>query len=237
MLISSPDEHLGSRTHAACLEGEFFAEKVGLNVDLEAQFMNQNDVVKSKFEYEFWRICLGQSFGMLAALIGLNLGSWGHIACLLDIFSSTPVDENSGLEALYSRRFGQGFQKCKCKSWRLWIGLQFDMLIFIIKAKLRSWGALAWLLGDVNIHVFERRYWPSDPNCTRACSFRGVGYVHIEALGKGFRLRCQPSLSDSNWFQDALLGVALLFGQLRAAAARMDLTTRILPQFGIKPSN
>ena len=86
MLISSPDEHLGSRTHAACLEGEFFAEKVGLNFDLEAQFMNQNDVVKSKCEYEFWRIRLGQSFGMLAALIGLNLGSWGHIACLLDIF-------------------------------------------------------------------------------------------------------------------------------------------------------
>ena len=52
MLISSPDEHLGSRTHAACLEGEFFAERVGLNVDLEAQFMNQNDVVKSRFEYE-----------------------------------------------------------------------------------------------------------------------------------------------------------------------------------------
>ena len=37
--------------------------------------------------------------------------------------------------------------------------------------------------------------------------------------------------------QDALLGVALLFGQLRAAAAWMDLTTEILPQFGIKPSN
>ncbi len=25
--------------------------------------------------------------------------------------------------------------------------------------------------------------------------------------------------------------------QLRAAAARMDLTTKILPEFGIKPSN
>ena len=131
----------------------FFAEKVALNFDLEALFMNQNDVVKSKCEYEFWRIRLGQSFGMLAALIWLNLGSWGHIACLLDICSSTPVDDNLGLEALYSRRFGQGFQKCKRKSWRLLIGLQFDMLILIIKAKLRSWGALAWLLGDVNIHV------------------------------------------------------------------------------------
>ena len=216
----------------------FSRETSALNFDLEARFMTQKDVVKSKCEYEFWRIRLGQSFGMLAALIGLNLGSWGHIACLLGIFSSTPVDDNLGLEALYSRRFGQGFQKCKRKSWRLLIGLQFDMLILIIKAKLRSWGALAWLLGDVNIHVFERRFWPSDPNCTRACSFRGISlYVNIEALGKGFRLRCLPSSSDSNWFQDALLGVALLFGQLRAAAARMDLTTEILPQFGIKPSN
>jgi hypothetical protein len=53
MLISSVDEHLGSRAHAACLEGEFFAEKVALNFDLEALFMNQNDVVKSKCEYEF----------------------------------------------------------------------------------------------------------------------------------------------------------------------------------------
>jgi hypothetical protein len=31
----------------------FFAEKVALNFDLEALFMNQNDVVKSKCEYEF----------------------------------------------------------------------------------------------------------------------------------------------------------------------------------------
>ncbi len=53
MLISSVDDHLGSRAHAACLEGDFFAEKVTLNFDLEALFMNQNDVVKSKSEYEF----------------------------------------------------------------------------------------------------------------------------------------------------------------------------------------
>ena len=53
MLISSVDEHLGSRADAACLEGKFFAEKVALNFDLEALFMNQNDVVKSKCEYDF----------------------------------------------------------------------------------------------------------------------------------------------------------------------------------------
>ena len=47
---------------------------------------------------------------MLAALIGLNLGSWGRIACLLDIFSSPTVDDNLGLQVLYSRRFGQGVQ-------------------------------------------------------------------------------------------------------------------------------
>jgi len=48
MLISSIDERLGSRADSAFLEGEFFAEKVALNFDLEALFMNQNDVVKSK---------------------------------------------------------------------------------------------------------------------------------------------------------------------------------------------
>ncbi len=88
----------------------FSREKVALNFDLEALFMNQNYVVKSKCEYEFWRICLEHSFGMLAALIGLNLGSWGHIACFLDIFSSPPVDDNFGLEALYSPRFVKVFK-------------------------------------------------------------------------------------------------------------------------------
>ncbi len=53
MLISCADEHLGSRAHAPCLEGEFFAEKVALNFDLEALFMNQNYVVKSKCEDVF----------------------------------------------------------------------------------------------------------------------------------------------------------------------------------------
>ncbi len=53
MLISSVDEHPGSRADTACLGGEFFAEKVALNFDLEARFMNQNDVVKSKREDEF----------------------------------------------------------------------------------------------------------------------------------------------------------------------------------------
>jgi len=53
MLISSVDEHLGSRADAACLQGEFFAEKVALNFDLEALFMNQKDVVKSECEDEF----------------------------------------------------------------------------------------------------------------------------------------------------------------------------------------
>ena len=53
MLISSVDEHLGSRADAACLQGEFFAEKVALNFDLEALFMNQKDVLKSKYEDEF----------------------------------------------------------------------------------------------------------------------------------------------------------------------------------------
>ena len=53
MLISSVDEHPGSRADAACLEGEFFAEKVTLNFDLEALFMSQKDVVKRKCEYEF----------------------------------------------------------------------------------------------------------------------------------------------------------------------------------------
>ena len=43
MLISSVDEHLGSRAHAACLEGEFFAEKVALNFDLEALLVPRID--------------------------------------------------------------------------------------------------------------------------------------------------------------------------------------------------
>ena len=35
---------------------------------------------------------------MLDALIGLNLGSWGHIACLLDIFSSVLVYGEVGVK-------------------------------------------------------------------------------------------------------------------------------------------
>ena len=53
MLISSVDEHLGSRAHAACLEGELFADKVRYNFDLEALYVYQNDLVKSKCEFEF----------------------------------------------------------------------------------------------------------------------------------------------------------------------------------------
>jgi hypothetical protein len=53
MLISSVDEHLGSRADAACLQGEFFAEKVALNFDLEALFMNQKDVVRVSVKMSF----------------------------------------------------------------------------------------------------------------------------------------------------------------------------------------
>jgi len=51
--------------------------------------------------------------------------------------------------------------------------------------------------------------------------------MNIEGLGQGFCLRCQPLLTDSNWLQDALLGVALLLVQLCTAAAWLDLQTRI----------
>jgi hypothetical protein len=54
MLISFVDEHLGSRAHAAFLEGEFLADKVGLYFDLEALFLNENDLVKNKCEYVAW---------------------------------------------------------------------------------------------------------------------------------------------------------------------------------------
>ena len=56
--------------------------------------------------------------------------------------------------------------------------------------------------------------------------------MNIEGLGQGFRLRCQPLLTDSNWLQDALLGVALTTRSLRTATARMDLQTGVRPQLG-----
>ena len=105
------------------------------------------------------------------------------------------------------------------------------MLIFVIKVNLCSRADLRatsrWL------YNCGRRFLPSDPCCTMTCSFKGRSmYMNIEGLGQGFCLRCQPLLTDSNWLQDALLGVALLLVQLCTAAAWLDLQTRIRRLWG-----
>jgi len=170
---------------------------------------------------------------MLAAVFWLDLGPRAHTVCLADIFSSAPADDNFGLDAQYFQRFCQDCHKCKCESWRLIVVLWFDVLIFVIKADLRSRADLARRQGDSNMYIRGRRFGPSYPCCAMTCLLKGKSvYVNIEGLSYGFLLRYQSLLTDSSWLQDALLGVALLLGQLRTAAAWIELKTWILQLLG-----
>ena len=111
------------------------------------------------------------------------------------------------------------------------------MLIFKIRANLRSRGDLAWLMGAWTMCTCWRRFGPSGTSFSMICSKKGkrVG-TNIEGLYKGFRLSCQSSLTDSNWARGALVGIALLFSQRRIAAAWMDLHYEIPHQLGNEPS-
>jgi hypothetical protein len=61
-----------------------------------------------------------------------------------------------GLEAQFSRLFNQECCKGKRESWRLFIGLSFDMLIFIIRASLRSSEDLALFMSDSTMYKWRR---------------------------------------------------------------------------------
>ena len=112
---------------------------------------------------------------------------------LKQFFLTVPAGDNFGLEAHFSRLFGQDCHKCKHELWRLLIELSFDMPIFKICTNLRSKEDLAWLMGDSNVCIRGRRFGPSYPCCTMTCPLKGRSvYMNIEGLGWGFRLRYLP---------------------------------------------
>ena len=166
---------------------------------------------------------------MLAAVIGLNLVSRALTACLVDFFTSAPVGDNLELEAQYAQRFGQGFHKYKHQSQILLIGVYCDML-----ACLNNKGQFAFVgcppvICGWRKHVEMRTMdGPSDHLLIKRLKF--VRKHSRVWLGLYFKMSTIVNRFEST--QDALSGVALLCGQLRAAAAWMDQQIEILHQIG-----
>ena len=98
---------------------------------------------------------------LFAAIIWPDLGSISHTVSLFHIFSHKSGYGSFGSKTQLSRGNGREARKCACLSWRAWLGLPFDMLIYAILEQPCSRTHAAYILYPRSIFplYFWTQFW------------------------------------------------------------------------------
>jgi len=105
---------------------------------------------------------------LFAAIIWPDLGSISHTVSLFHIFSHKSGYGSFGSKTQLSRGNEREARKCACLSWRAWLGLPFDMLIYAILEQLCSRTCISYIQGLFFLYIFGHNF---DFEFLRKCEF------------------------------------------------------------------